>query len=438
MESRASTPTWFSISPRLFWGSSDVKTAIIIIGDEIISGHKVDTNSSYLAGHLREIGIRVSRIVKVGDDLSEIVNELRGAARSYDLVLVTGGLGPTHDDLTRQALAEAFGARLVVDDATLSYIEERFRKRGLRAPDNIKSLALVPEGARTIVNPAGTAPGLVLTSGASIIYVFPGVPREAKAIFESGVIARLKLRAGRDFIRTKTLRTMGITESEISEKLADVIPALRVSLAFLPEETGVNLVLTAISDESARAADALREATNEIAPRLGDRIYSAGGEDIHVVVGKMLIQKRKTMATAESCTGGLIAHLLTEVAGISACLERGIVAYSNKAKAEVLGVDEALIKSCGAVSGEVAEAMARGVRESARTDLGLATTGIAGPTGGSETKPVGLVYLALACDGGCEVRRYIFVGEREVVKRRAAARALDMVRCHLLGGEGTP
>jgi len=409
-----------------------VKAALVIIGDEILSGRKIDTNSSLLAVRLGEIGIELTRIVAVGDSLEEIVAELGRVARGHDLVVVTGGLGPTHDDLTRQALAEACGKQLVLDSPTLGYIEERFSRRGLKAPDNIRALAMVPEGARAIPNPAGTAPGLVLELGGSLVYVLPGVPREVEAIFAGEVLEDLKHRFGAASIKTRSLRTVGITESEISTLIADLIPTLGVRLAFLPEETGVNLVLTARSQTEAGALEALDGVAGAIAGRVGERVYSTAGEDLHVVVGRLLIETRTTIATAESCTGGLISHLLTEVPGISACLDRGLAAYSNQAKVELLGVDRDLIERCGAVSEDVARSMACGVRQRAAVDLGVATTGVAGPTGGSLEKPVGLVYLALAHAGGCDVARHVLAGDRALVKRRAAARALDMVRCHLV------
>jgi len=228
-----------------------VKAALVIIGDEILSGRKVDTNSSLLAARLGEVGIELTRIVAVGDCLDEIVAELGRVARVHDLVVVTGGLGPTHDDLTRQALAQVSGAPLVFDAPTLGYIEERFRQRGLTAPDDIKALAMVPDGARAIPNPAGTAPGLVLELGRSLVFVLPGVPREVEAIFAGEVLQDLKRRFGTAPTRTRSLRTVGISESEISTLIADLIPTLKVRLAFLPEETGVNLVLTARSGTEA-------------------------------------------------------------------------------------------------------------------------------------------------------------------------------------------
>jgi nicotinamide-nucleotide amidase len=408
-----------------------VKAALVIIGDEIVSGQKIDTNTSLVASRLGEIGVTLSEIIAVGDSLPDIVRELRRAAEGHDLVVATGGLGPTHDDLTREALGQAFGRKLVLDAPTLAYIEERFRNRGLEAPDDIRTLALVPEGAQALVNPAGTAPGLLLETRRGAIYVLPGVPREVEAIFTGEVLEAIRRRFGGSFIKTRTLRTVGITESEIAGLIAALIPTLRVRLAFLPEETGVKLTLAARSESEGEAARALDQAAGEIAGAIGERVYSTAGEELHTVVGRLLIDKRMTIATAESCTGGLIAHLLTEVPGISACLERGIVAYSNQAKMDALGVDRDLIRRHGAVSEEVALSMACGVRARAGTDLGVATTGITGPTGGGPSKPVGLVWLALADRGGCQAVRHVLAGDRALVKRRAAARALDLVRCHL-------
>ena len=416
-----------------------MRTLVITIGDEIVEGAKLDTNSAYLASQLGTIGIDVATITSIGDEAGLIASALSDASGDYDLILVTGGLGPTHDDVTREALAGALGTKLVLNEGILAAIEERFRLRGLKAPADIRALAMVPDGARAIGNPAGTAPGLAATLGKARIYVLPGVPGEVRAIYEGSLRDELRQMAegiaGRKFILARSIRTVGITESGIAAKLGPVHSRLRAKLAYLPEETGVVLALRAASRDEAEAAAALDEATALITERLGDRVYSIQGEDLHAVVGRLLIERGKTIALAESCTGGLVAHLLTEVAGISACLERGVVAYSNKAKMEVLGVDPVLIDRHGAVSAQVAEAMAQGVRETAAAAIGLSTTGIAGPGGGSEDKPVGLVYIGLAHEGGVETSRHVFQGTRHSIKLRAAARALDMVRCHMLGLE---
>jgi nicotinamide-nucleotide amidase len=410
-----------------------VKTAIVAIGDEITSGLKTDTNSAWLAARLGEIGISVSRIFAVGDRMGDIVDLLRQAARDYQLVLVTGGLGPTDDDITRQALAEAFERPLVQDRPTEARIAERFRSRGVAAPEAIAALAMVPQGAVVIPNPAGTAPGLVVKQGAASIYVLPGVPREVEAIFSSGVLEGLRALAPARFLKTRIVKTVGITESAIADRLAPVLSRIKVRLAYLPEDIGVRLTLTAESDVELSALASLEEAVSVVREAVGDRVYSTTGEELHQVVGAALLEAHRTIAVAESCTGGLVAHLLTEVPGISAVLERAVVTYSNRAKTDALGVEADIIARHGAVSHEVAEAMALGVRRCAATDLGLATTGIAGPSGGSSSKPVGLVYTALASGERCDVAEHRLSGDRGLVKRRAAARALDMVRTSLAG-----
>jgi nicotinamide-nucleotide amidase len=424
-------PTWRFGWHGSSWGDTTVKSAIIAVGDEIVSGLKADINSSYLAARLGEMGISVSRIVAVGDRCDEIVRELREAARDCDLVIVAGGLGPTADDVTRQALAETLGTRLVLDGPALRRLEERFVRRGAKLPENMRVQAMLPEGARALPNPAGAAPVLAFMLGSSRVYAFPGVPGELRAIFGGDVSDELMKLPGRDFIKTITLRTIGLTESQISDALVEALPALEAKLAFLPEEVGVRLTLAAASTSEADALAALERARGMITAALGDRVYSASGEDLQTVVAALLKRTRRTLAVAESCTGGLICHMLTEVPGISAYFERGIVAYSNSAKLEAVGVDPGVLAERGAVSEEVAGAMARGIRARAKSDLGLATTGIAGPSGGTAAKPVGLVYMALAHESGCEVVRHVFLGGRRAVKMGAAARALDMVRCHL-------
>jgi nicotinamide-nucleotide amidase len=414
-----------------------VKTAIVAIGDEITSGLKIDTNSAWLAARLGEIGISVETIFAVGDRAADVVDLLRRLAEDFELVLVTGGLGPTHDDLTRQAVAEAFDRPLRLDRATLELIEQRFRSRGLAAPEAVASMAMVPEGAVVIPNPAGTAPGLLLRQGSASVYIFPGVPREVEAIFSAGVLRELKGLSPARFIKTRILRTVGITESAIADRLGSALARSDVRLAYLPEDTGVRLTLTSESGDESQAMASLEEAASVVVGAVGDRVYSTTGLELHEVVGAALLKAGRTIAVAESCTGGLVAHLLTEVPGISAVLERAVVAYSNRAKTDALGVAADVIRKHGAVSREVAREMALGVRRRAGTDLGLATTGIAGPSGGSGAKPVGLVYIALASGEGCEVAEHRLAGDRGLIKRRAAARALDMVRASLVA-EGGP
>ncbi|MFH1313354.1 MAG: competence/damage-inducible protein A [Candidatus Eisenbacteria bacterium] len=412
-----------------------MRASIITIGDELIGGETVDTNSVYLARRLGELGIGVVRIVSIADDADEISSELMRAVDEADLVFVTGGLGSTADDVTKCAVARATGREPFVDERLLSDLKERFKDHKGVQPYVLENLATLPGGSRPLENPVGAAAGLAVSFRDSTVYLFPGVPREMEAIFEGTVVGELRERRSDEFRKTRLVRTIGISESRIAERLEHMLPLPGISLGSLPRTAGVDLRLTATAGNEAEADSALEAAIEMMTGPLGRQVYSTEGEDLHVVVGRMLIEKRKTIAVAESCTGGLVAHLLTDVAGISASLERGIVSYSNEAKVESLNVDEALIRDHGAVSPEVADAMARCVRRLAGTDIGVSTTGIAGPAGGTEDKPVGLVYTALACDEGCTVSKNVFRGARTVVKQRAAAHVLDMIRCHLLDAE---
>jgi nicotinamide-nucleotide amidase len=409
-----------------------MRATIITIGDELLGGETVDTNSAYIARRLGELGVGVRSMVSVADRPEEISPVVDRAARESDLVVVTGGLGPTVDDVTKQAIALAAGRELKVDKQLLEHLEERFRDHSGVRPGVLESLAAVPEGARTLGNPVGAAAGLALTHKGTTIYVLPGVPHEMEAIFEGSIAAELKGLALDRFRKTRLVRTIGLRESVIAERLQPMMPLGGIALGYLPRTAGVDLRLTASAADEAGADSLLDEAVARIVGPLGQHVFSTEGEPLHTVVGRMLIERGMTIAIAESCTGGLVGHLLTEVAGISASLERDIVAYSNTAKAESLGVDRALIHEHGAVSAEVAEAMASGVRRLAGADLGVSTTGIAGPDGGTREKPVGLVYMGFAWEGGSQVAKNVFRGTREMVKQRAAARVLDMIRCHLL------
>jgi nicotinamide-nucleotide amidase len=412
-----------------------MKAVIIIVGDEITSGHTPDTNSRYLISRLVDLGVSVYRMVAIGDDVDAISHELKSAVAAADLVLLTGGLGPTHDDRTKQAVAEALERTMILNPEIQAQAEQHLRKRKLYSAEVVEALATVPEGSEPLANPAGTAAGLLVTEGPVRIYLLPGVPPEMEAIFESRIAPELKAGVGGKSIKSRLIRTIGITESQITQKLAGVIPRLQTKLAFLPQRTGVDLRLTADASSEQAATRALDDAAGEIVSILEGHVYSTAGEELHQVTGKMLIERAKTIAIAESCTGGLIAHLLTQVAGISACLDRGIVAYSEQAKVDALGIDRDLIAEHGGVSREVARDMAVGIRRAAGTDLGLSTTGIAGPTGGSDSTPVGLVWIGLADGTRCQVVKKTFSGTRDMIKMRTAAHALEMIRCLLIETE---
>ena len=440
-----------------------MRAIILTIGDELTGGHTVDTNSSYIAKHLAGLGVRVSRLETVGDDQELIARQIREALAAADLVFITGGLGPTTDDITREGVALATGRKLLVHPGLRARMEARLRSYKTATPAVLDLLASVPEGAGILPNSAGAAAGLVIEHEGGRIFVMPGVPGEMKAVFDQEILPILKRLPRPEITLTRVLKTTGMSESAIAARLNPVIGGIEARLGYLPGPEGVELRLTAGGAED-RVRRVLSESMRIIESVLGERIYSTEGEEIHFVTGRLLIESGHTIAVAESCTGGLIGHLLTEVPGISAVLDRAVVAYSNQAKTDSLGVPAALIERHGAVSAEVAEAMARGVRERAGTDLGLSTTGIAGPGGGSEKKPVGLVYFGLAgpgiaggaANGGAEgagdaesgsgdsgsksrrgrdrteTDRKVFRGSRSIIKLRAAVHGLDLVRCRLL------
>jgi nicotinamide-nucleotide amidase len=413
-----------------------MQAEILTVGDEIVSGYVVDTNAAYLATRIGELGIGVRRISSVGDDVAAICDEIRSALEGADLVFVTGGLGPTEDDVTKQAVARAVGRKLVVDREIHTRLAERGEGKRPVSPQAAEALALIPEGATTIGNPVGAAVGLDLQHEGRRLFVLPGVPREMKSIFEGAIVRLLKDMPKEEVAGTRVVKTTGIRESEITARLAAVAENLPIRLGYLPRPEGVDLRLTAQGADPGTVAAKLDEALAKILPLLGAYAYSAAGEELNLVVGNALKEQGVTLAVAESCTGGLIGHLLTQVAGISACLDRVIVSYSNRAKVESLGVSQDLIEKHGAVSREVAGAMADCVKRLAGSDLGLSTTGIAGPSGATKTKHVGLVYIGFAHAQGSVVSERVFQGNREIVKLKAATHALDMVRMHLADGEG--
>ena len=401
-----------------------MRAEVITVGDELITGLVVDSNSAYLGRRLTELGFRVVRMTSVGDGPEEIRTALQQV--SSDVAVVTGGLGPTPDDRTKEVFAEVVGRRLVLDEEVLEGIRKRFAHRGMEMPRSNVRQATVPEGSQVLPNRWGTAPGLHVQADGRHFFLLPGVPREMRGIFEESVVPVLRKLSGRA-INFVLLRTTGISESALCEKLSDLDLD---KVAFLPGLEGVDVRVMWEEGEDPT------QLIEEIRRRAGQFVYAEGEERMEEVVGRLLKRRGWRIATAESCTGGLIGHRITEVPGSSDYFERGVVAYSNRAKVELLGVSEELIRKHGAVSPQVAEAMAKGIRERTGAEVGLGVTGIAGPTGGTPRKPVGLVYIGVAMPEGVWVREFRFVGERSQIKFRASQAALDMVRRAILGGAG--
>jgi nicotinamide-nucleotide amidase len=409
------------------------RVEIIAVGSELLGPDFLDTNSLYLAARFGELGWEVAFKTIVGDQPSDLRLRIREALRRTDLVVVSGGLGPTSDDITTEAVARTVGRRRVLDRGVLQSIETRLRRRQIPLSAANRKQAYVVEGAEVLPNKNGTAPGQRLTVGGKPLLLLPGPPHELKPICEEHVWPDLKTRR-RGFFARGTLKTTGLAESMVESLLVGQYPRGRdLGVTVLASPGQVEVHLKAFSAKSSiLAAQKLRRLKSRLARRIGDHIFSQNGESLEEVVGRLLKKNKKTLAVAESCSGGLIGHLLTNVPGSSAYFLEGVIAYSNASKIDLLFVSPERIVTHGAVSPQTARAMALGVRRRAKADFGLAVTGIAGPSGGTPDKPIGLVFIALAWQGGSEVWKNLFLGTRDRVKVQAAQKALDVLRRHLL------
>jgi len=415
--------------------TSGSRAEIIAVGTELLSPFFRDTDSLFLTERLEDLGIGVAFRTIVGDDRQDLSGCLRTALRRSRIVFVTGGLGPTEDDRTREIAAEVLGRRLVFDAAIRELIRARFRARYRgRMPASNRKQCFVIKGAEVIANANGTAPGLWIESGSRILVLLPGPPHELEPMFETGVVPKLVAR-GSGFTLRRVLRITGLPESLLEDRLKNVYPKLppgvEITILAYPGDLQVRLTLRG-SVERRLAERAIERGEKLVFRKLGEFVYSRDGKGLEAVTGGLLASMGRTIACAESCTGGLLSQRLTGVPGSSAYFLEGVVTYGNRAKVRRLGVGQGLIDANGAVSVPVAEAMARGVRARARADFGLAVTGVAGPGGGAEAKPVGLVYTALAWAGGVSVARNLFGGTREIVRSQSAQKALDMLRRRLL------
>ncbi|MBI4829152.1 MAG: CinA family nicotinamide mononucleotide deamidase-related protein [Nitrospinae bacterium] len=398
---------------------------ILTVGDEVASGHTVNTNAAWMARALEGVGLTPERVVTLRDDERAIAAEFRSAARRYAVILVTGGLGPTSDDVTKPALCRAFTATLRRDPRILRQVRAFFRKRGYTMAPVNEGQADVPEGFTAAPNPDGTAPMLVKEGGAFILFAMPGVPGEMRAFMERHVLPALKKRFPPRALYRTVLRTAGIGESRLFTMIQEsggVDPTVEV--AYLPRygQVDVRLTVTEVSPKAARAA--VERAARKLRKLLAAHIYAEGDAPLEAAVGETLAAQQLTLASAESCTGGLFAARITSVAGASRYFMDGVIAYSNESKVKRLGVRRKTLQTHGAVSAQVAAQMARGVRRATGADIGVAATGVAGPTGGARKKPVGLVYLALSHHGVTDTRRLTLGIDRQKNQERAAAEML--------------
>lgn len=403
-----------------------MKAEIIAIGSELLSPFRQDTNSLYLTRSLEEHGIRVIAKTIIGDDISDLVNVFRIAFERADVIICSGGLGPTIDDLTRDALSEFLQIPLELHEDILAGIRARFEKRGMRMPEVNRKQAMVLAGGTALPNPNGTAPGQFIEVRGKQVFLLPGPPPELEPMWQQTALPLLK-KAGK-FQRT-VFRIAMLPESQVDEMVAPATSRLmdvRYTILAAPSDIEIHL----LAPET--AVDELISASAEIRSILGAHIYSDSLETMEEVVGRMLKKSGRTLATAESCTGGMVAHRITQVPGSSAYFKRGLVVYSNESKMDLLAVPATLLEQHGAVSEPVAAFMAEAIRKTAQSDYGIGITGIAGPDGGTPEKPVGLVYVALADDRETQVRKYSFPGKRDRIKFSAGHAALNLLRLKFL------
>ncbi len=411
-----------------------MKAYLISIGDELLIGQTINTNVAFIGSALAEINVEVIKSSVVGDNLETILNEFREAFTKADVIITTGGLGPTHDDITRSSVVKFFNTELVMDEKILEDVQQFFTMRGRELSDLNKQQAFIPKNSVPIRNFKGTSPGFWIEEKNKIFVVLPGVPIEMKEMMSNFVIPELK---NKNFSEFKTqrliLQTTGIPESILYERLGNLDEIMQgAKLAFLPNQYGVKLRITVQAESEAECLNRIIEIEQKIRSKVGRFIYARGEELLEETVGKILTERNLRISVAESCTGGLIASRLTDISGSSNYFERGVVSYSNAAKVEILKVDEDTLQKFGAVSPEVAMQMAEGIKAISGADIGISTTGIMGPTGATFNKPVGLVYIGLCDDKVCYAKKFLFGNDRLINKQRTSQAALEMLRRNLL------
>lgn len=402
---------------------------IIAVGSELLTPYRQDTNSLYLTEKLNSLGIEVRFKTVVGDDPERLGQTLRAALGRSQVIVLTGGLGPTEDDVTRSVVAEVLGRALSEVGEIRRRIEERYARLGRAMPENNLRQALVPEGADWIGNKKGTAPGLWIEHAGAVLILLPGPPAELEPMFETECLPRLaRLSTGRR-LRSRIYKVAGLPESEVDQRIAPLYTAYSnpvTTILASPGAVEIHLRAAAPTDEQADAL--LAELGDKIELELGDHVFSTRGESLEEVVGMYLVMKQKTVATAESCTGGLLGERFTRVPGSSSFFLGGAICYSNDLKTKLAGVPAVLIETHGAVSKPVAQAMAEGIRQRAGSSFGIGITGVAGPGGGAPEKPVGLVFIAVADERSTQVREFRFPGDRERIRFWATQASLELIR----------
>lgn len=411
-----------------------MQAEIIAVGSELLSSHRLDTNSLYLTDELNALGVEVVTKCVVGDDCQRLATAVRRAVSSSSIVIITGGLGPTEDDVTRDAVALALDRKLCFREDIGEQIEQRFRQMGRKMAEVNKRQAFAIEGAEILPNDRGTAPGQWIDEGGASIMLLPGPPHELKAMFTRQCLPRLDRRVPKQIIRSLVMRVAGLPESDLDQLIAPVYKKYENPVTTILAAAGdIQVHLRARCASEGEALALLAEVAGPIEQLLADKLYSRNGDPLEVVVGALLRQHRATLSVAESCTGGLLAERITSVPGSSDYFEGGFVTYTKRMKMELLGVSEAVLETAGAVSQETAEAMAVGARRRTGSTYALAVTGIAGPGQGGESAPVGTVYVALADINGCRGAYRQFLGDRTRIRQFSTQMALDLLRRRILG-----
>ena len=404
---------------------------ILAVGTEILLGDIVNTNSQYIARELADLGVGVYYQTVVGDNPERMKRAMYEAFSRADIVITTGGLGPTADDLTKEMGAEYFGKKLILDERSLKRLKNFFNKLNKTMTDNNVKQAYVPEGSMVMYNQNGTAPGIIIEENGKILIMLPGPPREMVPMFDEQVKPFLKSKQEYTLV-SRVLRVSELGESTMESMVRDIIDeSLNPTVAPYAKNNESLLRITARAKSNEEAEKLIEPVADEIYRRLGDNIYAEGETNISQVVAKALLESGKTISVSESCTGGLLASAFIDNSGISEVFMEGAVTYSNEAKMNRLGVKKETLDSFGAVSEQVAMEMAEGIAKTARTNIGMSTTGVAGPDGGTEEKPVGLVYIGLYIDGKVVAKKFNFAGSRERIRSRAVAAALNWLRLEL-------
>ena len=406
-----------------------MKAELITIGDELLYGHTVDTNAAFIGEKIAEAGIELVYHTTVGDEPGSMLNAFALAMNRSDVVLTTGGLGPTHDDITKKVICKYFKRQLVFHEEILTELEKRYQTMGIKMPPINQNQALLPQGASFLRNRIGSALGIVMEEHRKVFISMPGVPSEMEIMVTEELLPFLAKKAGNQVIIHRRLRTFGLMESAIFEKVKNLVEEKSiVSIAFLPGYHGVDIRLTAKSGNEVETHRIIDDMEKRFLEKIGDYVYGFDSDELPGMIGKLLTERKMTIAVAESCTGGLLGKMITDIPGSSAYFLGGVIAYGNEIKMKLLSVPSETLEKYGAVSEETATSMAEGVRKLTGADIGVSITGIAGPDGGTAEKPVGLVYVGISAKGKSEVKEFKYGLSRDRTRNRTAYSALDMVR----------